>query len=260
MSRGSTWLDVIERRARWCVVEGDCLDAMAEMPRGHIHHVITDPPYEVEAHKGARRVRAGGGVGVHAIDFAPMTEVLRMACGEQWRRLVERWALAFCQVEAVGAWRNAMGGKWRRAGVWIKPDSTPQVNGNGWAQGVEAIACAYMGRGCSEWNGGGRRGVLTHCRDPYRPVGEHPTIKPVSLMLELVTLFTGIDDLILDPFAGSGTTGVAAIRAGRRVILIEQEPKWAELCRERLEAEDSQLDLAAARSGQIGLWHTEAKP
>ena len=82
----------------------------------------------------------------------------------------------------------------------------------------------------------------------------HPTQKPAELIGAQVEAFTDPNDLILDPFAGSGTTGVAALRLGRRVILIEREPKWAELSRERCRAEASDSTLAAARAGQVPLF------
>lgn len=62
----------------------------------------------------------------------------------------------------------------------------------------------------------------------------HPTVKPLALMRWLVRLITPPGGLILDPFAGSGTTGVAAALEGRRCILIEKEPTYAAICRERI--------------------------
>jgi hypothetical protein len=54
----------------------------------------------------------------------------------------------------------------------------------------------------------------------------HPTIKPVDLMQYLVRLVTPKGGLVLDPFAGTGTTAEAAIREGCRAILIEREPEY----------------------------------
>ena len=73
-------------------------------------------------------------------------------------------------------------------------------------------------------------------------------------MLDLVADFTDPGDLVLDPFAGSGTTGVAALRLGRRVVLIEKNAEYAALCVERMRAEEAGSTLAASRAGQEALF------
>jgi site-specific DNA-methyltransferase (adenine-specific) len=62
----------------------------------------------------------------------------------------------------------------------------------------------------------------------------HPTIKPVNLMRWLVRLVTPVDGIVLDPFAGTGTTGAAALAESRGAILIEREPAYVENIRMRL--------------------------
>lgn len=260
MSEG-TIEQVLAGEATWCVVNADCLDVLPTLPERCVDHVITDPPYEAEAHTGARRQPGPDApAGEYLIDFAPITEAERAVASKTAARAARKWALVFCQIEAVSAWRGWLeqyGAKWRRAAVWIKPDCSPQFNGNGWAQGYETICSAWCGAGKSTWNGGGRRGVFVHNVNDFgrltsgRP---HPTMKPLSLMTELVELFTDPDELILDPFCGSGTTGVAALRLGRRFIGIEREAKWAELSRERLRAEESGSTLQARRAGQRTLF------
>jgi DNA modification methylase len=61
----------------------------------------------------------------------------------------------------------------------------------------------------------------------------HPTVKPIDIMAWLVRLVTPPEGIVLDPFAGSGTTGVAAKREGFNAILIEREAEYAEITRER---------------------------
>ncbi len=62
----------------------------------------------------------------------------------------------------------------------------------------------------------------------------HPTQKPLGLMEELVTRFSPPGGLVLDPFMGSGSTGVAAVRTGRRFLGMEIEPRFVEIARERI--------------------------
>lgn len=66
----------------------------------------------------------------------------------------------------------------------------------------------------------------------------HPTVKPVALMRWLIRLVTKPGDVVLDPFGGSGTTGVAALLEGRRVVLVEREPAFAAIIRARCAAAD----------------------
>jgi site-specific DNA-methyltransferase (adenine-specific) len=73
----------------------------------------------------------------------------------------------------------------------------------------------------------------------------HTTQKPEALMEALIRDFTDPGDLILDPFAGSGTTGVAAIRLGRRFIGWEKDPKYHAIALKRLTAAREQLELCA---------------
>ena len=63
----------------------------------------------------------------------------------------------------------------------------------------------------------------------------HPTQKSLKLMQEIIKIHTNKDDLILDPFMGSGTTGEAAISLGRKFIGIEKNPEFYKLSKERIE-------------------------
>jgi len=64
----------------------------------------------------------------------------------------------------------------------------------------------------------------------------HPTVKPLKLMAYLCRLVTPPGGLILDPFAGSGTTGIAARDAGFRALLMEREDAYVKIIRQRLTA------------------------
>jgi len=65
--------------------------------------------------------------------------------------------------------------------------------------------------------------------------GGHPTMKPIPMMEHLITLVSRMGDTILDPFAGSGTTGIAAMRLSRGAVLIEMDPHFYQVILARLE-------------------------
>lgn len=221
---------------------GDCRDILPQL--GPVDHVITDPPYEAEAHTEGRRIKTKGGGGVYGetgvcvLDFEPITDELRALAAQQIARLATRWALVFCQVEAVAKWRDALlagGLTYRRAVAWVKRDAQPQLSGDRPGMGYESIVAAHT-PGRSRWNGGGKRGVYETVRASTCEHGPslHMTEKPIPLMTALIHDFTDPGETILDPFAGSGTTAVAAKRLGRRCILIEKEEKYCAVAAKRL--------------------------
>jgi site-specific DNA-methyltransferase (adenine-specific) len=229
----------------WEVHEGDCVAGMAALPDRTADVVITDPPYEAEAHTSQRLVaRSGGRLEVEPLTFPPITEELRVESARQMARLARRWILVFCQVEAAMKWRAALeasGAVYKRTCQWIKPDGKPQYSGDRPGIGYESIvACHAPGR--SSWNGGGSHGVFIVNKGGDERTG-HQTQKPLALMEVLVRLFSDRGELILDPFAGSGTTGVAAVRQGRRFLGWEMNPAYAAVTRRRLGNAREQLEI-----------------
>lgn len=242
----TTIADVLEGRERWCVVHGDNADVLPALADKCVASVITDPPYEAEAHTLQRRVKNGERTSEWrgrtvdvlnpSLSFAPISDEQRRLAAAQIARLAQRWAVAFCQVEAAVSWRDALvagGHAARRIGVWVKPDAMPQFTGDRPGMGYESIVFTHT-KGRSKWNGGGRVGVFTHNKNSPGGAHAHETMKPLQLMIELVELFTDPDDLVLDPYCGSGTTGLACVRLGRRFIGIERDEKYADVARQRI--------------------------
>jgi site-specific DNA-methyltransferase (adenine-specific) len=234
-----------EPNAPWDIRVGDCLAGLAALDTASIDVVITDPPYEAEAHTSQRLVaRAGGRLAVEPITFPPITEEQRSESSRQMARLARRWILVFCQVEAAMKWRAALeaaGAVYKRTCIWVKPDGKPQYSGDRPGIGYESIvACHAPGR--STWNGGGSHGVFVVNKGGDPRTG-HQTQKPLALMELLVRLFSDRGELILDPFAGSGTTGVAAMRLGRRFLGWEMNPEYAAVAGKRIAGAREQLEL-----------------
>ncbi len=235
-------LDVINGGARWSMTCGDNADVLPRLPDGSVAHVITDPPYDAKTHKYARTSETDFG-----IHFAPLEEPAALAntlCG-----LASRWVVAFCAVEQIGDYARGAGGRWVRAGVWDKIAPSPQLTGDRPGQAVEGIAIMHRA-GRKHWNRGGGAGIWRFLPSHGADRPDHPTPKPVDLMLALISDFTDPGDIVLDPFAGSGTTGVACLRLGRRFIGCELDPRYAAIATERLQAEERGLSLREARAGQ----------
>lgn len=211
---------------------GNCFDVVGALLT--VDHVICDPPYESLHHKAKNEGRAKG---LQSLDFEAIDEI-REAFVEDFAPKCKKWFVAFCTPEGVARWADVINPskalRYKRACVWIKPNAAPQFNGQGPGMGAEMFVTAWAGSGVSAWNAGGKLGVYTHCVGGPTRDGRHPTEKPVPLMSEIVADFTKPGETILDPFAGSGSTGVAAIAQGRKFIGIERNPKYFEIMCERI--------------------------
>lgn len=227
---------------------GDCREILPQIPM--VDHVITDPPYEVEAHTLGRRAFSGKSSALHPkgiaeerpLEFAAMTDDDRQLTGALMAHLCRGWLLVFCQVEAAMLWRDALRpSRYVRTQIWRKPDGAPQFTGDRPGMGYESIVTSWAGDRPMNWNGGGSHGVYTHMTVK---IGGHQTQKPEPLMCELVALFTNSGESVLDPFAGSGTTLVAAKRLGRKAIGIEINEAYCEIAAKRLSQGALPLDFA----------------
>jgi site-specific DNA-methyltransferase (adenine-specific) len=235
---------------------GDCREILPTL--GKVDAVVTDPPYEAHMHEAkrgekiygsARKIRTDGHANPPPVDFASI-DGIRSRAADLMVRASGGWLIVFCTPEGIAPWRDeieAAKAKYKRACFWYKPDSAPQFNGQGPAMAVEAFVSAWCGSGVSRWNGGGGRNLFVHPTNSPTRHGTHPTEKPVTLMGEIVRLFSNDGDTILDPFMGSGTTGVAAVKLGRKFIGIEIEPKYFDIACRRISEALKQPDMFIER-------------
>ncbi len=241
----------------WTLHHGDCLDpvaGLASLSDKSVDHVICDPPYDDHTHSRARR----GHTGVResesskratfnrsrSLGFDPITKEQMAALAVQYARVARRWIQIFCAVEMVSDWKRhveAAGCDYVRTMAWRKIGSTPQFTGDRPAVAFEAIVLAHA-RGRKRWNGGGKHGWYEHPIVLNRGAGEervHTTQKPLDLMVELVADFTDPGDLILDSFAGSGTTAIAALMLGRRFVGWERDDNYHAIATRRISGDEA---------------------
>lgn len=210
---------------------------------GNVDHVITDPPYSPTSHRADRWARDGEGKTAEVdLPFAALTQEQASGLARYCAARIERgWALIFSDLYTLPVWQQAAedatlsGGDMRfnRANIWVKTNPKPNMSGRGPGVGYEFINSFWCGGGHMSWNGGGKAGTFTHSIPSMKG---HPTTKPLSLMRELIQLFTNPGDVIFDPFMGSGTTGVAALECGRRFIGAELDEGYFDTAVKRMEA------------------------
>lgn len=211
------------------LIHGDAFAILPSMADESCDVVITDPPYSSSTHDGARTGSwSQGGDSPHKLlTFNSITPEQFVEFAKQAVRVSKRWVITFCDwryahlLEDIGL---------VRLGCWTKVSPAPQFTGDRPAQGWEAIAILHR-PGKKRWNGGGRAAVWR-----YNKVrAEHSAAqKPLSLMRDLVRLFSDPGETILDPFCGGATTLVAAMQTGRKAIGIEKDQKQFEVAQNRV--------------------------
>lgn len=229
---------------------GDCRTILPALGRFDVG--ISDPPYSPHVHskewrstaltaRGAPRVASK-----HAgIDFAALSPDQAERTSRSFAEIIDRWSIIFCDIEGVALWKESFetaGLEYVRSCVWDKVDSAPQFTGDRPANGAEIFVCAHP-NGKKRWNGGGRRNVFRHAVNGERGNKAHPTQKPTSLMREVVELFSDPGEAIIDPFMGSGTTGIAAVQLGRKFTGIEIQPKYFDIACRRISDALARPDL-----------------
>lgn len=211
-------------------------DAFDILPTlGEVDSIITDPPYGPKTHAGALTLH--GCRTVPLVDFESFTEEQFIAFCTHAVTLARRWVILSCEWRYVVSLEKA-GLPLVRFGIWHKLDSAPQFTGDRPGSGWEAIAILHR-EGKKRWNGGGHNAMWVCSVER----GQHPTQKPLTLLLDWVKKFTDEGETVLDPFMGSGTTGVACLKLGRNFIGIERREDYFDIACHRIDEAQRQGSL-----------------
>lgn len=232
---------------------GDCRTLLAALPADSHDCCISDPPYSPQTHAWARTMRGVGSPGskskgnplvsFDSTSFADLREKLGMVA-----RVTRRWVVLTCDWRHCAALEVSPpeGLRFVRFGIWIKPNGTPQFTGDRPGQGWEAVAILHRIGDRMTWAGGGRTAVWTE--NAASGPGLYPTQKPLPLIRSFVSLFaTGP---VLDPWAGSATSGVAAIERGLDWTGYDVSAEAISIARERLDAASRQSSLFVAEKAK----------
>jgi site-specific DNA-methyltransferase (adenine-specific) len=246
---------------------GDALAVLRSMPAASVDAVITDPPYSSGGFtRGDRSVPSAmkytmNGTKIERPAFAGdnrdqrsfaywcalwLGECLRIAKPGAPLCVFTDWRQLPTMTDAV----QAGGWVWRGIVVWDKTEACRPAMGRFAAQ-CEYVVWGTAGPSRDDEDVGCLWGVI---REPVRMADKHHvTGKPTAVMQRLVRICPP-GGIVLDPFAGSATTGVAALIEGRTFLGVEVEREYVRIARDRLGAAASQTSLVDFRAGQQALF------
>lgn len=223
-----------------CVVLHGKSEELASTVAGPINLICTDPPYGMdfqsnfavtEAGKSFAPKIANDGDLDHAVDvfYQAVDPFLPNVADEADMYVFCRWSL-------IGEWVDVVkavdGFTVKNILIWDK--GTPgmgDLDAN-WGYSFECIIYAKKGRRPIS---NGRRSSIIRVDRMAAGKNFHPSQKPVQLLEELIAMSTDRGDLVVDPFAGSGSTIIAARNLGRRGVGIEMEKMYVDRANEQLE-------------------------
>jgi modification methylase len=243
------------------IIQGDCIEQLKKLPAKSVDLVFADPPYNLQL--GGDLLRPDNSK-VDAVDdhwdqfesFAAYDAFTRAWMGECRRVLKDDGALwvigSYHNIFRVGAVLQDLGFWILNDIVWRKSNPMPNFKGTRFTNAHETLIWAAKGAGAkrytfnydamkmanddvqmrSDW-------TMPLCTGDERLKDEtgakaHPTQKPEALLHRLILASTRPGDIILDPFFGTGTTGAAAKRLGRRYVGLEQDAAYVKLAQERI--------------------------
>jgi len=231
-----------------CIVCGDCREVLPKL--GPVDLVLTDPPYAVSI-AGCKESRPPGR-GTRSFDFFKGDSDWNATIA-LWRAGLAASITAMADHASLYAWVGhrefgptvadlEAAGFETRPLAWAKACPCPPPPGSGWPSGLELCVYSYR-RGSRRWTHDGknypRSNVFTADSFRHGQPGkvDHPTQKPRAVIDPLILASSLPGDVVFDPFAGSGTTLVAAKALGRRAIGIEIEERYCEIAARRLAQE-----------------------
>lgn len=231
------------------LVCGDCYETLDDLEKGSFDLVITDPPYRIESSGGGIYVSLEGGVDnkygrKHAssierldklgcLEFAP-TELL-----EALRKKMDRfYGYFFCNKTLVPEYLDFAVANKMSFEILVMGKTAPiPARNNHFLPDTEY--CVMIRQGGTYF--------ASDCTfDDYRKVymvsrirdRVHPAQKPVEFLERMVRVSCPKGGTVLDPFMGSGSTGVACVRNGREFIGVERDPEFFKAAEERIARED----------------------
>jgi site-specific DNA-methyltransferase (adenine-specific) len=214
---------------------------------------ISDPPFDKRTHRAALEVgdwRRGRRRVAGTLPFPPITGELMKELAGQLARVTRRWIVVFSAEMQVGQWVTALelaGVRFVRLGVAVRTNPRPQMSGDRPAPAADHVVIGHAVGARLRWNGGGRAARWETPGARYDEGGQvHPCQKGLDLMRQLVEAFSDAGELVLDPFAGVGTTAVACRKVGRRFLGWEIDPAYHSAALRRLAAAREQLRLGLA--------------
>lgn len=248
------------------LINADALEYLPTLAAGSVNLIFADPPYNLSGQgfltcRGGKPVECNKGTwdqvdNLHAFNLAWIRECVRVLAddGTLWiSGTLHNHPSIGMALKELGLWIiNDV--------IWYKPNATPLLSANRLAPATEVIWVAsktkryYFNYEMAKKLNGGKqmRNLWVLPAEKHRT--PHPAEKPESLLTRILLIASREGDLVLDPFMGSGTTGVVAKRLKRRFIGVEIDPDYYAMASQRILGTSEMSAEQVVQNEQASLW------
>lgn len=228
---------------RKCVINANSRDIIKRIPDNSIDLILTDPPYNIASHSTGNIPLQGRSAINNDIAAWDRIEFNPEEWAEEFIRILKPTGnlFIFTSYNHLGRWYNSLDHRFDTSNfmVWHKTNPAPKIFKAGFLNSCELIFTCWNKK--HTWNFISQSEMHNFIQSPICMAPErlrhpkHPAQKPVTVLKKIIEIASNHNDIILDPFMGVGSTGVAALNLGRRFIGIEISPDYCQAARERID-------------------------
>jgi DNA modification methylase len=229
---------------------GDCLNGLKIVPNNSIDLILTDPPYNLGLFMEKRATNLGAlrenhfvASGWDHVEQSEWENNMDKFFEESKRVLKKKGAMiifmAIIKVETLIKIAQKHGLYYKTTGIWHKKNPMPRNMNLHFINSTETWVYLINEGKTGKFN---NKGKAIHdfietssIGLGEKKLGKHPTQKPIELMSHFIDLLTDEGDIVLDPFMGSGSTGVSAVIKQRRFFGVELDKSYYKLAKARIE-------------------------
>jgi len=228
----------------------DCLEILKQIPDNSVDLVLTDPPYQLD-HRKLKQIELHGRKAflhnfkeLKAFDDCDIKQIYDKVFPELNRIVKDTGSILMFARNELVTWcidsAKVNNFDVKCTIVWHKTNPMPQIRKVNYLSSTESIiwlARWHPTKMLFTFNFKKQNEMHNFIEFPICSGKErtsHPTQKPLKLIKHLLEIHSNPGDIVLDCFAGSGTTGVACLELGRKFILIERESKYCDMARNRI--------------------------
>ncbi len=226
----------------YTIVNGDCFEYLHKIPDKSVDLILTDPPYNIAQYSTGNINLPGRSAlnnNLAEWDLIPIEPSILLP---EFKRIIKPDGniFVFTSYNLIGKWHESFDSEFDtfQFFVWHKTNPAPKIFKNGFLNSCEMIACMWN-KG-HKWNFTKQNEMHNFFESPIcmRPERlsdpKHPAQKPVKLLEHIIKIASNERDVILDPFMGVGSTGVAALKTNRKFIGIEIEKDYFHAAERRI--------------------------